>query len=210
VNCLVAAVHLGACNVRTASLDKRQISAAAWSGALCATVLADDDPASLDRLHDIVVPAAVPWWPPAAAWYVLIFITATAAIYFAWHVYRRRRARRYRVAALAALRALPLTDGDDSRYAAEVMALLRRTALAAWPRAEIVPLRGNAWWQFLDANVDRPAFAAELGPLSERLAYSACNDEAQPRDRLVRLRDTAAYWIEFHRVPSPRHPDAPA
>ena len=188
----------------TRSLPNCRVTAVAWAIACSAPALADSDPASLSRLHDIVVPGAVPWWPPAPGWYALGFIVAATGGHLAWRYHRRRQLRRYRVAALETLQAFPLTGDNDLNYAAEVMSLLRRTALAAWPRAEIVPLQGGAWWQFLDAQVDRPAFAAELGPLCERLAYAPGHDESQSTEQLMCLRDAAAYWIEAHRAPSPR------
>ena len=61
-----------------------------------------------------------PWWPPAPGWYAVAVIVVTIALHVASRLYRRRHARRYRVEALAALHALPLTD-CDSNYAAEVM-----------------------------------------------------------------------------------------
>ena len=38
------------------------------------------DPGSLDALQDIAVPAAVPFWPPAPAWYWLAVALALLAL----------------------------------------------------------------------------------------------------------------------------------
>jgi hypothetical protein len=39
-----------------------------------------NDAGSRQKLNDIVVPAPVPWWPPAPGWYVLLGISLAALV----------------------------------------------------------------------------------------------------------------------------------
>ena len=58
------------------------------------------DPASLQNLNDIVMPADVAWWPLATGWYVL---TSVMVLMLGWAGYRwirNWRANRYRRHAL--------------------------------------------------------------------------------------------------------------
>lgn len=169
---------------------------------------ADGDAASLDRLHGIVMPDAVPWWPPAPGWYVVMLVLALAGLFAARRFRQRSQARRYRVEALSELEQLAPRETEARRYAGDVMILLRRTALAAWPREEIVALKGDAWWRFLDDSADSPLFASELGPLCEQLAYGAPGD-VRPPDLEARLGKACRIWITTHKTPvAPRRDGA--
>lgn len=105
----------------------------------------------LDQLHDLAEPPPVSMMPATWAWAVLagMVALAVAAALVAWR--RHRRATAYRRAALAELDALvPGLAAGDPGALARLQELLRRTALAAFPRAEVATLTGDAWAGFLD------------------------------------------------------------
>ncbi|WP_226575080.1 DUF4381 domain-containing protein [Acuticoccus sediminis] len=146
----------------------------------------------IDRLVDPLQPAPVSMRPETAGWAVLAVVLALALIFAAWRCWRHWRANAYRRAALAELGAA----GDDP---SAIAAILRRTALAAWPRGEVASLSGEAWLAFLDATGGRGAFAG--GPGRAILAAPYRRDAA-PMPELIAL---AARWIRRHRVrPSSR------
>jgi hypothetical protein len=147
------------------------------------------DPASLERLHDIVLPPQLPWWPPAPGWIALGALLLLAACVSAWRVWRRHRAARYRREALAVLAVL--------HEAAEVSALLRRTALAIAPRAEIAALTGTAWPDWLAARCPgaMPQAVRALLAAGIYARAGAAPDSAA-------LRAWAAHWIRTHAAPA--------
>lgn len=61
------------------------------------------DPTGLDKLHDILVPPPVPWWPPAPGWYWILGLAAVIGAVLLWRAVARWQRNRYRREALAEL-----------------------------------------------------------------------------------------------------------
>jgi hypothetical protein len=124
--------------------------------------------AALEKLADIAVPAPVPWWPETWGWAVLgaaRLALATWAIVRGWRRHAANRYRREALAELARLEAGLDEAGARSRLVDAVPPLLKRVALAAWPRAEVAALSGATWVVFLRAHAGRaglPDAAARL------------------------------------------------
>ena len=150
-------------------------------------------PTSLDLLEDIVVPDSVSWWPLAPVWWVLIAIVVGASACWVFFAYRRWKSNAYRRAALRELEAL----GDG---AAGIPALMKRAALAVWPRSEIAGLSGERWIAFLrDTSPD--SFDDQSAEALLEVGYRRDgNLDAGQRSSLVR---SAKRWIATHRRPKP-------
>ena len=74
----------------------------------------NSDPASLDRLRDIVELDPVSWWPLAPGWWFLLSLSAIGGAMLAIQAWRSWRANAYRRAALAELEgATGLADVAD-------------------------------------------------------------------------------------------------
>jgi hypothetical protein len=139
-----------------------------------------EDSASLQNLHDIVIPAPPPLWPPApGVWVLLVIVLAVVIALGVWWWSLRSR-NTYRRAGLALL--------VSARTSREVNIILKRVALAVWPRPEVAPLYGQQWAVFLDRTCRGSRFA-EL-PDADGEA-EATND----------LRRQARAWIRKHRAP---------
>lgn len=117
-----------------------------------------DDPGSLSNLHDLALLPPISFWPPAPGILILAAGLIAAGVIFAWHARRRYRADAYRRAALAELAAEPAPTPE------EISAILKRTALCAFPRDEVASLTGKAWVAFLaetgGADFDPAPFAS--------------------------------------------------
>ena len=161
----------------------------------------NSDPTSLDRLHDIVTPPPVPWWPPAPAWYwVLAFLALLAAV-LAVKGFLRWQHNRYRREALKLWREDSALLGDVRTRAQALVRLselLKRTALSAFPRDEVASLTGPAWFGFLDRTAPNSNFNSGDGRLLQEAAYdsrvAATVDDAQVR----RIADSVRSWIKYH------------
>lgn len=149
-----------------------------------------DETTSLDRLHDLASPPAIPWWPVAPGWYVVAGLLLLAALWLAYRWRRRWLANSYRREALQAL-----TLATD---ASSIAALLRRTALAAASRPEIAGLSWSAWTDWLAAHAAIP-MPEEVRQLLQTGIYAP----EQTTVKIKTLRTYANRWIRGHRL-SPR------
>jgi len=123
----------------------------------------------LAALRDIHMPPEPGLWPPAPGWWLLALLLLLIAGGVAmWRIRARRRRRPQREAllALAALR-MELAEGAaPHRIAAESTSLLRRAALARFPRRHVAGLTGRDWLDFLAAHGGDAGFATpEAAPL---------------------------------------------
>ena len=143
----------------------------------------------LSQLHDIHLPAAVSWWPPAPGWWAVMALVAIAAglIYV---IYSRRRRNRWRTKALAEL--ARLRDAAPECRLRDLSVLLRRVAISRFPRHDVAALTGAAWLAFLDRTLgDAKAFQSGAGRvlLSGPYANTAEVDTAA-------LLDLCERWIK--------------
>lgn len=118
----------------------------------------------LAGLVDVDLPPAISWMPQTPAWAVLGVVLLWVALWAAWRALRRYRANRYRREALAELSLLAQRMGADdvqrAQALAAVAALLKRTALAAWPRETVAASSGEVWGRFLELHVGTAKNAA--------------------------------------------------
>jgi len=147
----------------------------------------------LDMLEPVPEPAAVSLMPQTPGWIVLGIVVVVAVWWGLRRMRARRRAGAYRRAALAELdrardRAGNRT-GDDGAY---IATLLRRTALAGYPRAQVAGLTGDDWLNFLDQSYDGKGFSGPEG--KALLAAPYRRNIPQPG-----LADLARTWITTHR-----------
>lgn len=147
-----------------------------------------NDPASLQKLHDILLPPPAPLWPPAPGWLFLLGLFILLAAFVLIRAVIRYRRNGYRRAALAELgvaaagpEPLPL-----------IAALLKRTALAAFPREEVAGLTGEKWVVWLAKTGGRAVPAPVETTLKQGLYGGAASEPKV-------LTDFAATWIRHHR-----------
>jgi hypothetical protein len=148
------------------------------------------DPTSLDRLHDLVLPPPVPWWPPAPAWCWLIAFVACLLLWLAARAVSHWRANLYRREALALL--------PPSAPLASLPELVKCVALSAYPRESVASLTGDAWLAFLDRTGNTKAFSQGPGRRLIDLAYAP--SAVVPESERAALVGTVRDWIEHHAV----------
>lgn len=135
---------------------------------------------SREAMHGLILPPPVTFWPSTPAWYVLFAVLALLLLWLGWRRWRRWQADAYRREALAALR---------EAQGAEIAAILKRTALAAWPRAAVASLSGADWAAFLRRTAPRAQLDTVAAEGLARLAYAPAPSDA---------RREAERWVRFH------------
>lgn len=159
------------------------------------------DATSLDRLHDIIVPGPVPWWPPAPGWYWVIAFVGVVLLATLIKGFIRWQHNRYRREALAELARQELAVKRPELRSAALLGLselLKRTALTAFQREQVATLTGPQWFEFLDRTARDVSFQAALGPLLENAVYDPRLAGALEERQIDNLVQEIRRWIEHH------------
>jgi Domain of unknown function (DUF4381) len=148
-------------------------------------------------LIDIPLPREVGLWPQTWVSRIAIAVLLVGAIVALWQFVRHRHANRYRREALAELRHVESAGGTPGEVLAQLSVLLRRTALAAFPREQVASLAGRAWLSFLDRTSSGRQFSDGQGRLLAIGPYQPTPpDDAEMRSLIALVRQ----WIRSHHV----------
>jgi Ca-activated chloride channel family protein len=167
-----------------------------WERALADAQTRQSDP--LAGLIDIPLPQEASLWPQTWPLRIAIVLIVALAVWGIWRFVHRYRANRYRREALSELDRMRQTpDAAPDRLAAQLSLLVRRAALAVFPRETVAPLTGTAWLAFLDRSYGGEEFSRGVG----RWLVSAPYQQTAPgRDELNALRSLVDRWIRVHHV----------
>ncbi len=166
------------------------------------------DAASLQNLNDIVLPATAGWWPLATGWYFLLGLLLLVLVWFSYQFLQRRINNRYRRAALRELQLL----SENLQNAAnkdvklrQIPILLKRTALAAYPRNQVAPLSGKNWYNFLNSKLKTPLFTEATGNTLDTISYSTGDIGAiDSQDLTEQLLIASKHWLKHHQASTGR------
>jgi hypothetical protein len=145
---------------------------------------------SLQDMRDIVLPPAISLWPSTAAWAVLAGLVLGV---LGWDVVRRVRRWRANAYRREALRAVDLASsrGDPSA----VPALVKRAALAAYPRVRVAGLAGLDWARFLLTTAPTAGFSEADAMTLAQWFYLPEVERRQSKGAVVTV---ARRWIARH------------
>jgi Ca-activated chloride channel family protein len=151
----------------------------------------EDTPVTLVDLIDQLVPPpeppAISMMPQTWGWIILAACLLVAVLIVFWRWRTRYLAIAYQREALAALRA----DGSNPQTVALV---LRRCALAAFPRSDVAGLSGTEWLAFLDRTGGGTAFCKGAGRVVAQAPYAAHSPDTPGLSQL------AEHWVRRHQV----------
>jgi hypothetical protein len=160
--------------------------------------LADTQPTAdpVAGLIDIPLPPEISLWPanwPARIATIALFAATIVAL---WQFARHRRANRYRREALAELSRIGRAPQESQEEVlTDLTLLVRRTALAAYPREQVAPLFGPTWLSFLDRSYGGQEFSQGVGSLLVSGSYQ----QISPTDAEVKsLIALVRRWIRRH------------
>lgn len=170
------------------------------------------DPGSLQNLHDIVVPDPTPFWPPAPGWYAMGMVALVLACWIGckWCLrWQNNRYRREALEELSRVAAGSLKSTSRIKALQNLNPLLKRTALAVWPRTEVADLTGDGWLAFLNRTGDTAFFGHEPARLLSEVSFVNEDKLSNLSDSQVAgLISAARLWIKHHRVVGVERPQA--
>ena len=150
--------------------------------------------ASLDQLHDIIIPPAVSFWPLAPGWYALALLVFAYGIHAGLKYWSKYQKNLYRREALEILSAMPLGE-DTNKEINTLLGLMKRVGLQHFGREKVAALSDDAWWNFMETH-SKVKVGTDVRELSKKILYSP-NAEATVED--VRAVSKAAkVWIITH------------
>ncbi len=151
-------------------------------------------PELLALMHGLVTPAPVAWLPLTLGWWIAAAWLLVVMVIVGWALLKRRCQNRYRRDALAELRTIESeTDLGPAESAQRIAALLKRTALVAYPRAQVAALFGHAWAEFLRESAPGDK---QVAGAADKLAAAAYKPDADGSE----LSRPARRWIQVHRA----------
>jgi hypothetical protein len=150
-------------------------------------------------LVDIPLPPPVSLWPQTWESRVTLAVLVAGLIVAAVWLARWWRLNRYRRAALSELARIEetLDNTAPADLAVSLAALVRRTALAAFPREQVASLSGSPWLSFLDRTCAGHAFSDGPGRALEIVAYQPSRAQPIPADPRA-LVGVVRHWIKTH------------
>lgn len=140
----------------------------------------------LELLKPIPLPEPVSMWPQTQGWIWLALIAGGLVFIVVQRVRHSWYRNRYRRAALEEVK----HAGGNTVLLASI---LRRTALAAYPRSSVAGLFGSDWLDFLDKSYGGTDFSSGKGRVLATSPYG----HGKSFDSLDQLVTT---WIKRHKV----------
>ncbi len=139
----------------------------------------------LDMLEPAPEPTVISMMPQTWGWVAIAAVLLSIAAFGTVMILRHRRMNAYRRYALAELASSDLS-------AAKVAEILRRTALAAYPREQVAGIYGEDWLKFLSQTIDSKSFNDETGQLLAKAPYQ----DIPPNPAITQL---ARHWVKSHK-----------
>ncbi len=136
------------------------------------------------NLEPLLLPNAPDWLPLAWGWWATIAsIILTVLVLY---LLLKRRSKRL----LAKKTALKLIAHSITPHTpSSAMEILRQAALSYFPREDIAPLTGSAWYEFLDSHINEARFVDKQQQWQAALYEKSSQEEHQD------LIDDCAFWI---------------
>lgn len=149
--------------------------------------------ASLDNLHNIIVPNAVGFFPLAPGWVMVALLLLALFVHFAIQAYTHYAKSLYR---REALEELGRYTHETKEETLALLTLAKRVAIAAYGRGAIAKLSAENWWDFMEqhskATVSRK-LRVEISHLLYDEAYQSNSSQHTSIKEFVTL------WIKTHK-----------
>jgi len=149
--------------------------------------------ASLDNLHDIIVPEPIGFFPLAPGWVMVALLLLALFFHFSVHAYKRYKKSLYKREALAELGKYTQESREETLA---LLALAKRVAIVVYGRVVIAKLTGEEWWDFMEKH-SKAKVSKELRIELSHLLYSESYQSSSAEYRAIKKFVTT--WIKTHK-----------
>ena len=149
--------------------------------------------ASLDKLHDIIVPDAIGVFPLAEGWILLGLLFLALLFHFLWQGWSRYKANQYRREARVELKSY---EQNSKENAIALLSLAKRVALVCYGRQKVAHLSDEKWWHFMETHA-KVKIDKTLRDALTSLLYT--KDYTLEAADYKRLKQTVKVWIDTHK-----------
>jgi len=150
--------------------------------------------ASLDNLHDIILPDAVGFFPLAPGWVMVLLLLLALLFHFALQKYKQYKKSQYR---REALKELTLYTQESKEHTIALLSLAKRVGIAAYGRKVVAKFSGNSWWDFMEKH-SKTKMNTELREEIDTLLYDASyTTNSALHDNVA---ECVSLWIKTHKV----------
>jgi len=150
--------------------------------------------ASLDNLHDIIIPDAIGFLPPAPGWVIFGLLLLALLFHFTLRFYLRYKKSLYRREALTELGRY---QGENKEETLQLLSLAKRVAIVAYGREESATLTGESWWNYMEAH-SKVKISKELRNEMSKLLYDETYESNSSHYRAIKTFVTL--WIKIHKA----------
>ena len=152
------------------------------------------------KLHDIHLPEAAGWWPPAIGWWVLtilVLLLLTWVTLKTWQWFRFYSWQKKLLNEFNHKISLPSQSSQSSQVqVTAITEALRQSALTLYPDDHVANLTGADWLGFLESHGQNTPFSRPPGPLLTEAPYSdtvECDDLS-----INQLKQMAMTWVKYN------------
>ncbi len=102
--------------------------------------------ASLDNLHDIIVPDAIGVFPLASGMLIILLLSLSLLFHFIVLAYKHYRANQYKRDSLDELQKVSFASRENLLT---ILSLAKRVGIFVYGRERVASLSGKSWWAFM-------------------------------------------------------------
>jgi len=137
-------------------------------------------PTSPLALEDIITPVVINSWPPAIGWWVGCFVISGLIVFTIFHFFRHQKKWGYRKEALTLLNSTMMAWQDkkinDEKIMQDLVSILKRTAISAYPQKNIESLYGQHWLKVLHIQAPEVEVKKEVARFISASQYQVNNN----------------------------------
>ena len=152
------------------------------------------------KLHDIHLPEAAGWWPPAIGWWVLtilVLLLLTWVTLKTWQWFRFYSWQKKLLNEFNHKISQPSQSSQSSQVqVTAITEALRQSALTLYPDDHVANLTGADWLGFLESHGQNTPFSRPPGPLLTEAPYTdtvECDDLS-----INQLKQMAMTWVKYN------------